>query len=265
MLLVVEDLHWADPSTLQMLNYLLTVVERTRLLFVLSARPEFRPPWTQRPVCQSIALERLPAAFTEQLVKEVARGQELPDEVVTQLVARTDGIPLFVEEMTRVMLEGGEGASIPVTLQELLLARLDSLPRRQKQLAQLCAVVGRSFSQALLVILTGLGGTVLRRDLAGLVAAGLLQSRNEEAEPGFQFRHALIQEAAYQSLPRELAAAVPPAHRPGPGGELPRGGRVPGPSCWPTTTPRPGSSSRPSSTCGSPARAPARARPTRRP
>jgi tetratricopeptide (TPR) repeat protein len=201
-LVVVEDLHWADPSTLQMLNYLLTIVERTSLLFVLSARPEFRPPWAQqRATCQSIALERLPASFTEQLVKEVARGQELPEEVVAQLVSRTDGIPLFVEEMTRVMLENG-AASIPVTLQELLLARLDSLPRRQKQLAQLCAVVGRSFSHALLAILTGLGGTVLRRDLAGLVSAGLLQSRNEEAEPGFQFRHALIQEAAYQSLPR---------------------------------------------------------------
>jgi tetratricopeptide (TPR) repeat protein len=135
-------------------------------------------------------------------VKEVMRGQELPEEVVTQLVARTDGIPLFVEEMTRVMLEGGTAATIPATLQELLLARLDSLPRRQKQLAQLCAVVGRSFSAALLATLTGLGGTVLRRDLAGLMAAGLLQPREDEAEPGYQFRHALIQEASYQSLPR---------------------------------------------------------------
>ncbi|MGZ3460493.1 MAG: protein kinase domain-containing protein, partial [Archangium sp.] len=201
-LVLVEDLHWADPSTLQMLGFLLDMVERMRLLFVLSARPEFRPPWAEHPCFHSIALERLPAACTERLVKEVARGQGLPDEVVTQLVARTDGIPLFVEEMTRVMLEGGAAASIPATLQELLLARLDSLPRRQKQLAQLCAVVGRGFSHALLVILTGLGGTALRRDLLGLVAAGLLQPRGEESEPGYQFRHALIQEAAYQSLPR---------------------------------------------------------------
>ncbi|MFY0527595.1 protein kinase domain-containing protein [Archangium gephyra] len=201
-LVVVEDLHWADPSTLQLLSFLIGFVERARLLFVLSARPEFRPPWAQHPGFQRIGLERLPAAFTEQLVREVTRGQELPAEVVTQLVARTDGIPLFVEEMTRVMLEGGAAASIPVTLQELLLARLDSLPRRQKQLAQLCAVVGRSFSSALLAQLTGLRSTVLRRDLAGLMAAGLLQARDDEAEPGFQFRHALIQEAAYQSLPR---------------------------------------------------------------
>jgi serine/threonine protein kinase/tetratricopeptide (TPR) repeat protein len=201
-LVVVEDLHWADPSTLQLLDFLLGVVERARLLFVLSARPEFRPPWTQHPGFQSLTLERLSAGCTKLLVKEVTRGQELPEEVVTQLVARTDGIPLFVEEMTRVVLEGGAAASIPGTLQELLLARLDSLPRRQKQLAQLCAVVGRSFSTALLATLTGLGGTVLRRDLARLMAAGLLQSRDDEAAPGYQFRHALIQEAAYQSLPR---------------------------------------------------------------
>ncbi|HYO55225.1 protein kinase domain-containing protein [Archangium sp.] len=201
-LVVVEDLHWADPSTLKLLGFLLGFVEKARLLFVLSARPEFRPPWAQRPGFQTLTLERLSADCTERLVKEVTRGQELPEEMVSQLVTRTDGIPLFVEEMTRVVLEGGAAASIPVTLQELLLARLDSLPRRQKQLVQLCAVVGRSFSAALLAALTGLGGTMLRRDLAGLIAAGLLQSRDDEAESGYQFRHALIQEAAYQSLLR---------------------------------------------------------------
>jgi class 3 adenylate cyclase/tetratricopeptide (TPR) repeat protein len=201
-LVVVEDLHWADPSTLQLLGFLLEFVDKLRVLLVLSARPEFRPPWGQHPGFQLIALERLSAACTERLVKEVARGQRLPDTVVAQLVARTDGIPLFVEEMTRFTLEGGAAAAIPLTLQELLLARLDALPGRQQQLAQLCAVVGRSFSQALLVTLTGLAGTALRRDLAGLVAAGLLQPWDEEAEPGFQFHHALIQEAALQSLPR---------------------------------------------------------------
>jgi serine/threonine protein kinase/tetratricopeptide (TPR) repeat protein len=202
MLLVMEDLHWADPSTLELLSYLLARVELSRILFVLSARPEFRPPWTQRSGFHALALERLPAESTVQLVKDMTRGQELPEDVVRQLVARTDGIPLFVEEMTRVLLEGGAAASIPVTLQELLLARLDSLPRRQKQLAQLCAVVGRSFSHALLSILTRLGDAALRRDVTGLAAAGLLQVQEGEAERGYEFRHALIQEAAYQSLPR---------------------------------------------------------------
>jgi len=202
-LVAVEDLHWSDPSTLQLLSFLLGRIQKSRVLFVLSARPEFRPPWVQQPGFQSVALERLPAASTRRLVQQVTRGEELPDEVMKQLVARTDGIPLFVEEMTRVLMEGGTAASIPVTLQELLLARLDSLQRRQKQLAQLCAVVGRSFSHALLSLLTGLGETALRRDLTGLVRAGLLQAQSEdEVTPGYQFRHALIQEAAYQSLPR---------------------------------------------------------------
>jgi class 3 adenylate cyclase/tetratricopeptide (TPR) repeat protein len=201
-LVVVEDLHWADPSTLESLGILLERVEKARVLVVLSARPEFRPPWTQRSGFHALSLERLSAESTTRLVWEMARGQELPDEVVRQLVDRTDGIPLFVEEMTRVLLEGGAAASIPITLQELLLARLDSLPRRQKQLAQLCAVVGRSFSHALLSLLTGLGEITLRRDLTGLTAAGLIQSLEGEAEPCYQFRHALIQEAAWQSLPR---------------------------------------------------------------
>jgi class 3 adenylate cyclase/tetratricopeptide (TPR) repeat protein len=201
-LVAVEDLHWADPSTLQLLSFLLGRIQKSRVLFVFSARPEFRPPWAQQPGFQSIALERLPAASTRRLVWEVTRGEALPDELMKQLVDRTDGIPLFVVEMTRVLMEGGTAASIPVTLQELLLARLDSLPSRQKQLAQLCAVVGRSFSHALLSLLTGLGETALRRDLTGLTRAGLLQAESDEVAPGYQFRHALIQEAAYQSLPR---------------------------------------------------------------
>ncbi|WP_224242784.1 protein kinase domain-containing protein [Hyalangium gracile] len=204
LLIMVEDLHWADPSTLQVLSFMSELVERMRLLVVLSARPDFRPPWGQHPHSEVIPLERLSADDTERLVQEVARGQQLPAKVVTQLVARTDGIPLFVEEMTRVILQGEPAAAIPLSLQEVLLARLDALPPRQKQLAQLCAVVGRSFSHSLLVTLTGLADTALRRDLVGLVAAGLLQPWDEEAKPGYQFRHALIQEAALQSLPRSV-------------------------------------------------------------
>ncbi|MFL5350731.1 MAG: protein kinase domain-containing protein [Hyalangium sp.] len=199
---VVEDLHWADPSTLKLLGSLGARVEHARILGVLSARPEFRPPWPQRPSFHRLALERLSAENTLHLVKQVARGRTLPGEMVEQLVTRTDGIPLFVEEMTRVLLEGGTGGAIPTTLQELLLARLDTLPRRQKGLAQLCAVVGRGFTRGLLSTLTGMGGAALQRDLAGLVAAGLLQRHEEAIGPGYQFRHALIQEAAYQSLPR---------------------------------------------------------------
>ncbi|PTL82790.1 protein kinase [Vitiosangium sp. GDMCC 1.1324] len=201
-LLVVEDLHWADPSTLKLLGSLSERVERAPILGVLSARPEFRPPWPPRPDFHPLVLERLTAPCTLRLVKEVARGRTLPEPVLEQLVARTDGVPLFVEEMTHALLEGGSVVPIPTTLQELLLARLDSLPRRQKELAQLCAVVGRSFTRQLLSRLTRMSEASLRRDLLGLVTAGLLQRNEESTGIGYQFRHALIQEAAYQSLPR---------------------------------------------------------------
>ncbi|REG28973.1 putative ATPase [Archangium gephyra] len=201
-LLVVEDLHWADPSTLRMLGSLMERLGTARVLGVLSARPEFRPPWPARPEFHRLTLERLTAACTARLAKDMAGGRELPEAVLEQLVARTDGVPLFAEEMTRMLLEGGAAASIPVTLQELLLARLDTLPRRQKELAWWCAVLGRGFTREMLVTVTGLREAELRRDLAGLVAAGLLQRYEEPSGPCYQFRHALIQEAAYQSQTR---------------------------------------------------------------
>jgi class 3 adenylate cyclase/tetratricopeptide (TPR) repeat protein len=198
---VVEDLHWADPSTLELIGHLLERMEQERVLFVLSARPDFHPTWPHRPWVHTLTLERLPPERTATLVCESARGQVLPPALVQQLVARTDGIPLFVEEMTRMVLEHGTPGSIPITLNELLLARLDLLPARQKALAQSCAALGRGFSHALLTALTRQSTSSLRRDLEGLVAAGVLQPRTEGIGPGYQFRHALLQDAAWRSLP----------------------------------------------------------------
>jgi class 3 adenylate cyclase/tetratricopeptide (TPR) repeat protein len=204
-LVVVEDLHWADPSTLQLLGFLVERVRESRVLGVLSARPEFQPPWERGPGFQVLTLERLPAESIARLAREVAGERVLPEEVVAQLVARTDGIPLFVEELTRLMLESTSAEdTIPITLRELLLAKLDLLPRRQKALAWLCAVVGRSFSQSLLERLVGDGGPALGRNLTGLMLAGLLQRWDVPDGAGYQFRHALIQEAALQALTREV-------------------------------------------------------------
>jgi tetratricopeptide (TPR) repeat protein len=204
---VVEDLHWADPSTLALLGYLLERLEHSRVLLVLSARPGFQPRWQAEARLHRLVLERLSAELTGRLVREAAGAQGLSEETVRQLVANTDGIPLFAEEMTHMVLERTAPAgppsvgllhSIPVTLHELLLARLDMLPAKQKALAQLCAVIGRGFSQALLATLTRRGSQALARDVDALVAAGVLQ-QVDEAEPSYQFRHALLQEAAYQS------------------------------------------------------------------
>ncbi|MCY1073081.1 protein kinase domain-containing protein [Archangium lansingense] len=202
-LLAVEDLHWADSTWLAFLTTLLEHIEGARLLVVLSARPEFQPSWPSHPWLHRLTLERLPPGQATALVKEVARGAPLLEETVRELVGKTDGIPLFIEEMTRRVLEGGMVASIPVTLQELLLSRLDLLPSRQKALARLCAVVGRDFSWEMLAAFTEREPSDLRRELAGLVEAGLLREEREGAgDPGYQFRHVLFQEAAYQSLPR---------------------------------------------------------------
>jgi serine/threonine protein kinase/tetratricopeptide (TPR) repeat protein len=205
-LLVIEDVHWADPSTLELLGHLLPRVSTARLLVLLSARPGLRLPWRGAGV-HRLRLERLSMESTAALVKEAAQGRPLPEETVAQLVARTDGVPLFVEELTRRVLERGpEGAlpDIPVTLQELLLTRLDALPPRQKALAQLCAVVGRSFRHGLLSRLLARDEASLREDVAGLLSAGLLRHDEEEAGDSYQFRHVLFQEAAWQSLPRSL-------------------------------------------------------------
>ncbi|HVG60633.1 MAG TPA: protein kinase [Hyalangium sp.] len=206
---VVEDLHWADPSTLELLNYLRTRISQARLCVFLTARPDFQPRWPEGEQFHLYSLERLAPPLTAELVRQAASGRELPEGTVEQLVAKTDGVPLFVEEMTRMVLEKGPGAgatgepsSIPLTLGGLLLARLDMLPRGQKALAQLCAVVGRGFSHALLTTLSGRSERALAQDLSGLLHAGLLQLVDEEGGPRYQFRHALIQDAAYQSLLR---------------------------------------------------------------
>jgi serine/threonine protein kinase/tetratricopeptide (TPR) repeat protein len=206
-LLSMEDLHWADPSTLELLGFLLGHIERAKVFILLSARPEFRPPWPPRPWSHPLVLDRLPPESTAALVRAVAHGRSLPEELVRQLVARTDGIPLFVEELTRMMLGRASSelpSAIPVTLHELLLARLDALPHPQRALAQLCAVVGRSFSHALLARLSARSEASLRRELSGLMSAALLQRYEDAGGAGYQFRHALIQETAYQSLPRSL-------------------------------------------------------------
>jgi serine/threonine protein kinase/tetratricopeptide (TPR) repeat protein len=206
---VVEDLHWADPSTLELLGLLMGRLEGARICVLLSTRPDFQPAWRESDRLHLLSLERLPPPLTAELVRQSTSGRALPEETIEQLVVKTDGVPLFVEEMTRMVVEqpspgvsSGETSSIPLTLSGLLLARLDRLPRRQKALAQLCAVVGRGFSHVLLATLSGRNEQALSQDLSGLLQAGLLQQAEDATEPRYQFRHALIQDAAYQSLLR---------------------------------------------------------------
>ncbi|MFY0567348.1 protein kinase domain-containing protein [Archangium lansingense] len=209
LLLVMEDLHWADPSTLRLLTLLRERIESAGLCLVLSTRPEQRLSWPPHPGLHPIMLERLGADETARMIRRlIGRDSGLTAEAIARLVKQTEGIPLFIEEMSRMVLTrapSGEAASpvgpLPVTLQELCMARLDPLPQEQKELAWTAAVLGRSFTQGQLAALSERDSITLRRELEELVELGLLLRKGEEAEdPHYEFRHVLLQEAAYESL-----------------------------------------------------------------
>ncbi|MBM7116008.1 protein kinase domain-containing protein [Archangium primigenium] len=202
-LAVVEDLHWADPSTRELLAAVRERVGQARVLLLASTRePEREAVGTDSPAFHHLALERLSAPLTARMVREAA-GIPLSEETVHLLVDRTDGVPLFVEEMASRLAAGAAVPALPLTLQGLLLARMDALPGPLKSLIQLCAVVGRDFTWDLMTSLTRRAPATLRQNLEALVASGLLRHGEEAlASDAYQFRHALFQEAAYQSLPR---------------------------------------------------------------
>jgi class 3 adenylate cyclase/predicted ATPase len=213
-LLIVEDLHWVDPSTLELLSLLLDQIPTARLLLLLTARPTFRAPWTARSYLTMLTLNRLTHEQTERMVEHVARGKRLPVEVLRQIVAKTDGVPLFVEELTKMVQESGLLAehadhyelcgalpplAIPATLHDSLMARLDRL-ESVKAVAQLGAILGREFSYELLRAVSALDEDTLQHGLVRLLEAELLYQRGTPPQASYVFKHALVQEAAYQSV-----------------------------------------------------------------
>ncbi|MDA2919106.1 TOMM system kinase/cyclase fusion protein [Desulfobacterota bacterium AH_259_B03_O07] len=211
---IVEDLHWIDPSTLEYLSLLVEQVPTAPILTLLTFRPDFIPPWTIRAHITQITLNRLSQKQVRVMSERLSRGKTLPSEVVQQLVTKTDGVPLFVEELTKMVLESGllieqdesyelagplPPLAIPSTLQESLIARLDRL-ETVKELAQLGATLGREFTYELLQAVSSLDETTLQRGLAKLVEAELLYQRGTPPQSRYIFKHALIQDTAYQSL-----------------------------------------------------------------
>jgi class 3 adenylate cyclase/predicted ATPase len=200
--LAFEDLHWADPTTLNVLH---GIAERGALvpLFVLiTARPEFRPPWSMRSHHSTISLAPLDHLQVRQMVGELAARHALPKEVVDGVTKRSGGVPLFIEEVTRLLLERGEHGgihAIPPTLQQSLAARLDRLgPARD--VAQIGAVIGRDFSYPLLRTVAGTDDVPLQRALERLAEADILLVRGLPPEAEYRFKHVLIQDAAYENL-----------------------------------------------------------------
>ena len=215
---IVEDLHWADPSTLDFLSLLVDQGPTRRLYSLWTFRPEFMLPWTGRAHLTPLTLTRLAPQQVERLITTVAGGKPLPAAVVQQIMARTDGVPLFVEELTKTVLESGllreeethytlmgplTSVGIPATLQDALMARLDRLGTA-KGVAQLGATIGRTFAYDLLQAVAAQDEAMLLQSLRQLVEAELVYQRGLPPQATYTFKHALIQDAAYQSLLKSI-------------------------------------------------------------
>jgi class 3 adenylate cyclase/predicted ATPase len=217
-----EDLHWADPSTLEMLELVLEQTPTVPMLHVLTYRPEFTPPWPMRSHLTPITLNRLERPQVEAFITHLAGGKDLPVEVVQYIVAKTDGVPLYVEELTKMLLRSAllredadhytltgplGSVTIPNTLQDALMARLDQM-HTAKEVAQVGAVLGREFVYAMLQALTPQDEATVQASLAQLVGAELLYQRGRPPRATYTFKHALIQDAAYASLLRSTRQRV---------------------------------------------------------
>jgi class 3 adenylate cyclase len=221
-LLLFEDAHWADATSLDLLDLLVERVCQLPVLALFTLRPEFEPSRIGLPNVGTLALGRLDRSNVESIVTQVCHGRALPAEVMNEIVAKTDGNPLFIEELTKAVLEGNilvqdadgyrlDGPlpplAIPDTLQDSLMARLDRLAP-VKEIGQIGAAIGREFSYALLRELAGRDETVLKDALAKLEQAELVFRRGEPPDAIYSFKHALVRDTAYETLLKSPPAAI---------------------------------------------------------
>jgi class 3 adenylate cyclase/predicted ATPase len=214
--MVFEDVHWIDPTSRELLDLTVERVRSLALLLVVTSRPDFQPSWIGQPQVSMLALNRLGRGDQMALVEQIAAGKALPDEVVGQIVNRTDGVPLFVEELTKSVLESGllreqadryvldralPSFAIPTSLHDSLMARLDRLAS-VRLVAQIGAAIGRDFSYVLLRAVSRLSEDELGAALARLVASELVFQRGTPPDAVYSFKHALVQDAAHGSLLR---------------------------------------------------------------
>jgi class 3 adenylate cyclase/predicted ATPase len=212
-LMIFEDAHWADPTSLELFDRTVDRIRASRLLLVVTFRPEFEPPWVGRPHVTALTLNRLTHRDTAAIIDPLVGNNFLPENIRRDIMERADGIPLFIEEMTKAVLEAGSEAgaeralaaiptpamAVPASLHASLMARLDRLGTA-KEVAQIGAVIGRDFSHDLLAAVSQ---GELQSSLDRLVAAGLLFRRGVPPNATYLFKHALVQDAAYSTLLRE--------------------------------------------------------------
>jgi len=215
-LMVFEDVHWTDPTSRELVDLTVECIRGLPVLLIVTFRSEFQPPWTGEPQVTMLALNRLDRRDRTALVRQIAGGKELPDDVIDQIANRADGVPLFVEELTKSVLESGllrEEANrytldralpplaIPTSLHDSLMARLDRLAS-VRRVAQIGAAIGREFPYALLHTVSRLAHDELQTALGRLVASELVFQRGTPPDAVYAFKHALVQDAAHASLLR---------------------------------------------------------------
>ena len=209
LLVIYEDVHWIDPTTQELLDRKVRRIAELPALILITFRPEYEPPWMGQAHVTTLALNRLSRRLSAEMSTRVAQEEVLGEAVLQDIVVKTEGVPLFVEELTKAVLEAGPGApdaarasalQVPATVQDSLTARLDRLGSA-KEVAQLGAVIGRTFPHELLAAVSD-GAEDLRAALARLTRAELVTQRGAGADASYTFKHALIQDAAYESLLR---------------------------------------------------------------
>jgi class 3 adenylate cyclase/tetratricopeptide (TPR) repeat protein len=220
-LMVLEDLHWIDPSSLELVGMLVERIARLRVLLISTARLEFAADWSNYPNVTVMPLRKLSRDASAALVEQVTGGRTLPDELLEEILDRTDGVPLFVEELTKAVLESGlvqmqrgslvlerpaQQAAIPCTLQDSLVARLDRLGEI-REIAQIGATIGREFSIEVLGAVSGLSNAQLEDGLQQLVRSELIVRRNDPSQEVYAFKHSLVRDAAYSTLLRSKRRA----------------------------------------------------------
>jgi class 3 adenylate cyclase/tetratricopeptide (TPR) repeat protein len=214
LLLLVEDVHWADPSLLELLDRMIGLLSDLPVLLIVSFRPEFVPSWVEQANATLVTLSRLGRRDAEQLAAEVMLTHVLPPALLDRIVTQSDGVPLFIEELTKSVMETAAGdaqslpsLAVPESLQALLTARLDRLPAARR-VAQVGAAIGREFSQSLLAVVAQIPEEQLADGLDKLVVSGLASRRGEMTDAIYTFKHALVQEAIYDSLLRRRRAEI---------------------------------------------------------
>jgi class 3 adenylate cyclase/tetratricopeptide (TPR) repeat protein len=214
LLLSIEDTHWADPTTIELLNLMVVRAPQLKVLLLVTARPEFAPDWINLSHVTFLPIVRLGAISATEMVEQISGGSQLPTSVKKEILSRTDGVPLFIEELTRIVVESRQASAepsdqqqkvftdtIPTTLQASLLARVDRLAEGRK-IAQIAAVIGRDFSYELLDAVSGIPAHELTHALDLLMRSQLVSGRGVPPKAIYRFKHALVRDAAYSSLLR---------------------------------------------------------------